>query len=83
MRAWLIGGLAVMAVTPASAHCYSRWYYPYPQHCGARRAPAPILHRAAEQSHDWYVEIVLPDAVVKGDVDERAQALDELKAKLR
>ena len=31
-------GLALLALTfyprPAEAHCYSRWYYPYPQHCG-------------------------------------------------
>lgn len=26
--------LALIA-TPASAHCYSRWYYPWKQHCGA------------------------------------------------
>ena len=23
--------------TPVEAHCYSRWYYPWPQRCGAAR----------------------------------------------
>lgn len=37
-----------------------------------------MAHRAAEQSHDWYVEFVLPEPAP----DERAQALDKLKSQL-
>jgi hypothetical protein len=29
--------LALLASTEASAHCYSRWYYPWPQRCGGAR----------------------------------------------
>jgi len=29
--------LALLASTEASAHCYSRWYYPQPQRCGVAR----------------------------------------------
>jgi hypothetical protein len=25
--------VGLLASTEASAHCYSRWYYPWPQHC--------------------------------------------------
>jgi hypothetical protein len=25
--------LALLASTPVEAHCYSRWYYPWPQQC--------------------------------------------------
>ena len=27
----------VLAATPVDAHCFSRWYYPWPQRCGAAR----------------------------------------------
>jgi hypothetical protein len=47
-----LAALALAAAAPADAHCYSRWYYPYPQHCGS----ALIAHRAAED-RSWYVEI--------------------------
>jgi hypothetical protein len=26
--------VGLLASTEASAHCYSRWYYPWPQRCG-------------------------------------------------
>jgi len=29
--------LALLAQTPVEAHCYSRWYYPWPQRCGVAR----------------------------------------------
>lgn len=28
---------ALLAATPVEAHCYSRWYYPWPQRCGVAR----------------------------------------------
>lgn len=61
----------VASLVSADAHCYRVWHYPTPQHCG-------IAHRASEQSHDWYVEIVLPEP----PLDERAQAVEALKAKM-
>ena len=27
----------VLASTPVEAHCFARWYYPWPQHCGVAR----------------------------------------------
>ena len=29
--------LALLAPTPVEAHCFARWYYPWPQHCGVAR----------------------------------------------
>jgi len=29
--------LALLAQTPVEAHCFARWYYPWPQHCGVAR----------------------------------------------
>jgi hypothetical protein len=26
--------LALLAPTPVEAHCFARWYYPWPQRCG-------------------------------------------------
>jgi hypothetical protein len=33
VRAFLLT-LGVMVSSPAAAHCYAIWHYPYPQHCG-------------------------------------------------
>ena len=30
---WIALALALLA-TPVEAHCYSRWFYPWPQSCG-------------------------------------------------
>ena len=62
----------MLECAPSDAHCYQRWSYPTPQP-GCGRA---IAHRASEQSHDWYVEFILPEP------DERAQAVEALKAKM-
>jgi hypothetical protein len=34
MRIALAVALVALVSTEASAHCYSRWYYPWPQRCG-------------------------------------------------
>jgi hypothetical protein len=74
------GLMLFFSMSPAytsSCHKYSVWHYPWPQRC---RVPVPLVHRAAEQSHDWYVEFVFPD----DDPDiVRAKAIDELRAKLK
>ena len=43
----------VLAATPVDAHCFSRWYYPWPQRCGAARQmvrgmPRSPLHVRSE-----------------------------------
>jgi hypothetical protein len=35
---------ALLYPQPAGAHCYSRWYYPYPQHCGGVYNRVGIKH---------------------------------------
>jgi hypothetical protein len=85
---------ALMLATPvdaAACHRYARWYYPYPQRCYTATASAPLRHRANEQSHDWYVEFVLPEAKPDTGViydltapaltDEERRARDLLRAK--
>jgi hypothetical protein len=64
--------LLVMLTAPAESKCYSKWYYPYPQHC-----KQGIYARAAED-HSWYVEITaLPPNI------ERDMAIDKLKEQLK
>ena len=59
----------------ASAHCFSRWYYPYPQHCGGSyarhqgRIPVHRLHSdfvanaVDRRDHDVAVDFVLPTLI--------------------
>ena len=44
--------VGLLASTEASAHCYSRWYYPQPQRCGVARQMVrrPVLHSVAASS---------------------------------
>jgi hypothetical protein len=65
----------ILWASPANAHCYQHWHYPWPQHCGVSRAPVGIVRRAEEQDRSWYVEFVLPE-------DERNKAIDQLKVQL-
>ena len=41
--------LALLAATPVEAHCYSRWFYPWPQRCGVARQMVrrPVLQSVA------------------------------------
>lgn len=66
------------AADPAQAHCYSRWYYPWPQSC--RSKPTP--HRL------WIVETPAPTPPpapdnVPDENSERAQAIETLRVELR
>jgi hypothetical protein len=36
--------LLVMHPQPADAHCYSRWFYPTPQHCGGVYSRVGLKH---------------------------------------
>lgn len=53
-RATIAVGLSTLAMiltisSPSEGHCYSRWYYPKPQHCfvafahGPQKQPVPVL----------------------------------------
>jgi hypothetical protein len=80
----------VLAATPVEAHCYSRWYYPWPQHCGTgekhvfpggKRIPPMI---SAPQRNDF--DIPLPSLAQAdldgGEADEPTRALILLRAAL-
>ena len=42
--------LALLASTPVEAHCFARWYYPWPQRCG--RTVTHFVNRAVpNQEH--------------------------------
>jgi hypothetical protein len=41
----------------AEARCYSRWYYPYPQHCAAAHG----VYARTTKPHAVILPIVLPD----------------------
>ena len=71
LRLTMTLGYLLIWNVPAAAGChhYSRWYYPYPQSCGAG-----VMRARAAEAHDWYVEFVLPD--------QRAAAIEILKKEL-
>jgi hypothetical protein len=84
--------LAVIAITlgtgsaSSACHHYSVWRYPRPQSCFTAYAPAPLVHRAEEQSHDWTVEITkLPPAwnLDEPEDPDRARGLIKLKEQLK
>jgi hypothetical protein len=77
MRA-AIAVFLTLSVAPAEAHCYSHWAYPQPQ--PGCHAHSLLAHRAAEQSHDWYVEIQqLPPGWTLDPDPEREQGIEKLK----
>lgn len=98
-RAAIVGAVLLLAVesaAEAACHKHSIWHYPWPQPCYTAYAPAPLVHRAQEQSHDWSVEITkLPPAwnldephievTVPETVQdpERARGLNKLKEQLK
>ena len=83
----------VLAATPAEAHCYSRWYYPWPQRC--QSSPSrPAIDRHGAKGRDAYAEappridpdIPLPSLAQAdldgGEADEPTRALILLRAAL-
>lgn len=55
----------------ATAHCFSVWHYKFAQKCQFWKKEKPIF----VENRDWFVEFILPD--------ERDQAIDKLKEKLK
>jgi hypothetical protein len=72
-----IAVLLILSIAPAEAHCYSHWLYPKPQPgCPAHS----LAHRAAEQSHDWYVDITqLPPTWTLDSDPEREEGIEKLR----
>jgi hypothetical protein len=77
---------ALLVATPVEAHCYSRWYYPWPQHCGVAHVAlhklivTPPRYDFTINRHDF--EIPLPSLARAdldgGDADEPTRARLEL-----
>ena len=73
--------LALLASTEASAHCYSRWYYPWPQRCGVgrqmvrlpTRSPLRVGHEAPFMSDtkppSWESPEILLPSLARADLD--------------
>jgi hypothetical protein len=63
----IIATLLVINVTPTSAHCYTHWYYPWPQNCRGiytrQSYRPPIISRAnfSPPVHNDSLDIPLPD----------------------
>jgi hypothetical protein len=93
MRRAALAVIAITLATPSAAGCrkHAIWHYPWPQRCFTAYAPAPLVHRAEEQSHDWTVEILklpptwnLDEPHIEGPDDpERAKGLNKLKEQLK
>jgi hypothetical protein len=61
--------VGLLASTEASAHCYSRWYYPQPQRCGvARQMVRPTVASRSLQSRFVAPAIALP-GLAQADLD--------------
>jgi hypothetical protein len=65
MRPAIAVAALAIAVSTADAHCYSRWYYPWPQHCGVKvvRAAAPAAPAPMPPVKALDGMIPLPDLV--------------------
>jgi hypothetical protein len=53
MKTLSIVALTIGMINAADAHCYSRWYYPYPQKCGgvySRQSNRPPIVRSVNFS---------------------------------
>jgi hypothetical protein len=65
MRKTLTIALTIVMINRADAHCYSRWYYPYPQNCGvAYRSHShrmALLQSNSIVTHSITYDIPLPD----------------------
>ena len=67
MRALLIPALVILlGCSPASAHCFSQWRYPYPQKCHqvsqVEQAPAALPKKSPR--FDWRPPADVPDIPV-------------------
>jgi len=95
-RIAIVGAALLLAANSAAGAChkYSIWKYPWPQRCRyTAYAPAPLVHRADEQTHDWAVEITkLPpswdldehiEVTVPEKDPERLKGLNKLKEQLK
>jgi hypothetical protein len=83
MRAALV--LAVLGLaSPADAHCFSRWRYPWPQHCSVSheiRAPArvvPVVARVPDTRLAAAAALPVPQL----EDAARRQAIDALRREL-
>ena len=73
----------VLAATPVEAHCYSRWYYPWPQRCGTgeKRIP-PMISPPQRNDFDIPLPSLAQADLDGGEADEPTRALILLRAAL-
>jgi hypothetical protein len=90
MRRAALAVIAITLATDSSAACrkHAIWRYPWPQPCFTAYAPAPLVHRAEEQSRDWNVEITkLPPTwnldEPRTEDPDRARGLNKLREQLK
>jgi len=59
--------MGLLAASPASAHCYSVWRYPWAQHCGREKSVIQLPTKT------WFVEITrLPPDIALPPIDAEA-----------
>jgi|HubBroStandDraft_5_1064220.scaffolds.fasta_scaffold13126_7 hypothetical protein len=83
---WIALAMA-LAATPAEAHCYSRWYYPWPQHCGVhsthqKASEATRASSDAPKEPDIPLPSLASADLDGGEADEPTRALILLRAAL-
>jgi hypothetical protein len=88
MRTFAVIALTLW-VTSASAHCYSVWRYPTPQHCNtgvyARAASKPLLAYytrdvPAPPDRPDRMDIPLPDLSAAWTIDDKSEGMLRQKA---
>ena len=90
----LLAAILLIAVEPASAHCFSRWKYPWPQRCGAavqvaartpaREEPKPAPVIPPEPTPLNFVAPVIPPPPDSWDEDTaRAFAIKKLREQIK
>ena len=63
--------LTASTSTTSEAHCYSRWYYPTPQHCGLKR-----LHPTHYWKEARFVPITKHEQVENKSISNQTRELD-------
>ena len=84
--------MSASAAPTASAHCYTHWSYPWPQHCSMGAWMRPLIavrpqssasnyqeaQSKSAEDKSWYVDIAVTPALL--DTLDHDEALQKLKS---
>jgi hypothetical protein len=73
----IVLGAVVLSVQPAQAHCYSRWFYPFPQNC---RSTLPRMRHVKVETAPDINPVLIPPGW--DEEQERREALQQAERQL-